>query len=276
MSSMAVERLLDTSSITVSDVRCVGGCRHASPLECSSATHIVFPYQGVYVRHVGEDSAVADANQMLFFNSGQEYRISHPVEGGDSCLSLSVAEPVLQELAPASMLQRGGGTHFLRQHLRIDAEAQALLATLRGLLLRGAADALQAETLCMDLLRSAFGAHRAGAREPSQGKRRLAGRVKLLLSSDPARRWTLADIAQQTGGSAVYLTQVFQQVEGMPLYRYQLQLRLARALALIDQYEDLSAMSFDLGFSSHSHFSASFRQAYGRAPSAFRRPHVAF
>jgi len=104
----------------------------------------------------------------------------------------------------------------------------------------------------------------------SHGKRRLAERVKLLLSSDPARRWTLADIAAQAGGSAVYLTQVFQQVEGMPLYRYQLQLRLARALALIDQYDDLSAMSFDLGFSSHSHFSASFRQAYGRAPSAFR------
>jgi AraC family transcriptional regulator len=270
MSSMSVERLLDTGSIAVSDVRCAGGCRHESPLECSYATHIVFPYHGVYVRHVGDSTAVADANQMLFFNGGQEYRISHPVEGGDSCLSLSVAEPVLQELAPGAMLQAGGGLRFLRQHLRIDAHTQALLARLRTVLQRGAADALQAETLCMDLLRSAFGTHRDGVREASHGKRKLAERVKLLLSSDPARRWTLADIAAHTGGSPVYLTQVFQQVEGMPLYRYQLQLRLARALALIGQYDDLSAMSFDLGFSSHSHFSASFRQAYGSAPSAFR------
>ncbi len=36
----------------------------------------------------------------------------------------------------------------------------------------------------------------------------------------------------------MYLTQAFQQVEGIPLYRYQLQLRLARALDLLDQYDD--------------------------------------
>jgi AraC family transcriptional regulator len=68
----------------------------------------------------------------------------------------------------------------------------------------------------------------------------------------------------------VYLTQVFQQVEGLPLYRYQLRLRLARALHLLPSYEDLTALSLDLGFSSHSHFSAAFKAAYGRSPSEFR------
>jgi len=64
---------------------------------------------------------------------------------------------------------------------------------------------------------------------------------------------------------------VFQQVEGLPLYRYQLRLRLARALDLLPQHDDLTALSLDLGFSSHSHFSAAFRQAYGRSPSQFRK-----
>ena len=73
------------------------------------------------------------------------------------------------------------------------------------------------------------------------------------------------------GGSPVYLTQVFQQVEGLPLYRYQLRLRLARALDLLATYDDLTALSLDLGFSSHSHFSAAFRAAYGRSPSAFKQ-----
>jgi AraC-like DNA-binding protein len=72
-------------------------------------------------------------------------------------------------------------------------------------------------------------------------------------------------------GSPVYLTQVFQQVEGLPLYRYHLRLRLARALDLLPQYDDLTALSLDLGFSSHSHFSAAFRLVYGRSPSEFRR-----
>ena len=58
---------------------------------------------------------------------------------------------------------------------------------------------------------------------------------------------------------------------GTYLYRYQLRLRLARALDLLGQYDDLTTLSLDLGFSSHSHFSAAFRQAYGRTPAAFQR-----
>jgi AraC-like DNA-binding protein len=96
-------------------------------------------------------------------------------------------------------------------------------------------------------------------------------RAKLVLASDPARRWTLADIAAEVRGSPVYLTQVFQQVEGVPLYRYHLRLRLARALDLLAQSEDLTTLGLDLGFSSHSHFTAAFREAYGRTPSEFRR-----
>jgi AraC-like DNA-binding protein len=57
----------------------------------------------------------------------------------------------------------------------------------------------------------------------------------------------------------------------MPLYRYHLRLRLARALDLLGRYDDLTALSVDLGFSSHSHFSAAFRQAYGRTPAEFQR-----
>ena len=92
----------------------------------------------------------------------------------------------------------------------------------------------------------------------SVGRQRLADRAKLVLASDPARRWTLAAIAAEVGHSPVYLTQVFQQVEGLPLYRYQLRLRLARALELLPQYDDITSLSLDLGFYSHSHFSTAF------------------
>jgi AraC-like DNA-binding protein len=99
----------------------------------------------------------------------------------------------------------------------------------------------------------------------------MVDRIKLLLSGDLARRWTLGDIAAEIPGSPVYLTQVFQQVEGMPLYRYQLRLRLARSLDLLEQFDDLTELALEVGFSSHSHFSAAFRQAYGRSPSDFKR-----
>jgi AraC-like DNA-binding protein len=48
-------------------------------------------------------------------------------------------------------------------------------------------------------------------------------------------------------------------------------LRLARALDLLSSYEDLTTLSMDLGFSSHSHFTAAFRRAYGRTPAQFQR-----
>jgi AraC family transcriptional regulator len=34
---------------------------------------------------------------------------------------------------------------------------------------------------------------------------------------------------------------------------------------------ELTAVAFDLGFSSHSHFTASFRRTFGAAPSALRK-----
>src|SRR3546814_14017674 len=86
-----------------------------------------------------------------------------------------------------------------------------------------------------DVCSSDLTAHAPGA---TRARQRLVDRAKLLLASDLTRRWALADIAAEVGGSPVYLTQAFQQVEGMPLYRYHLRLRLARALDLVADCED--------------------------------------
>ena len=133
------------------------------------------------------------------------------------------------------------------------------------------AEPLEAEGLALTLVRRSLGPRTTHAAGASFGRQRLVDRAKLVLASDLARRWTLAEIASELRACPVYLTQVFQQVEGVPLYRYQLRLRLARALDLLAQYEDLTALGLDLGFSSHSHFSAAFRSVYGRSPSEFKR-----
>ena len=268
-----VARLLDTAIVSVRDVHCRGECRHRSAEECAAATHLVFPYRGVYLRHVGGGQAVADANHVLLFNAGEGYQVSHPVEGGDASLSLNLAEPLLRELAPKGSLRPGGATGLRHEALRIDARAQALVALLRHALRHGRIEPLEAEGLALTLASRSLGPRTTRAPGATRARQRLVDRAKLLLACNLGRRWTLSDIAAEIGGSPVYLTQAFKQVEGMPLYRYQLQLRLARALDLLDGDADLSALAQDLGFSSHSHFAAAFRQAYGRSPSAFR--HVA-
>ena len=266
-----VESLLRSPTVTIRDTYCRGTCRHQSTEECTTTTQLVFPYRGVYVRHVGYDQAVAEANQVLFFNAFEGYRISHPVPGGDASLTLVISEAMLRELAPAAFLRDGANLLFRPPRLRIDARTQALVALLRHSLRQKIAEPLQAETLSLTLVQRALGSRTSHVAGATLGRQRLVDRVKLVLASDLARRWTLAEIAAEVRGSPVYLTQVFQQVEGLPLYRYQLRLRLARALDLLAHYDDLTDLSQELGFSSHSHFSAAFREAYGRSPSEFRR-----
>lgn len=265
----AVSRLLDTGLVDVRVVDCRGTCRHRSAEECAAHTHLVFPFRGVYLRHVGGDLTVADANHVLFFNRHQGYQVSHPVSGGDTSLVLSVPEATLAELVPRALTAGHDPTRFNLQHLRIDARAQALIMLLRHSLSSGSIEPLEAEGLALTLVSRAVGPRTTRASGSTLARRRLVDRVKVLLAGDLSRRWTLAEIAREIRGSPVYLTQSFQQVEGMPLYRYQLRLRLARALDLIAGRADLSGLAHDLGFSSHSHFTAAFRQAYGMTPSDF-------
>jgi AraC-like DNA-binding protein len=263
--------LLETSTLTIRDVTCSGTCRHKSPTECASATHLVFPYRGVFVRHVGGVHTVAEANQLVFFNDAQEYAVSHPVGGGDACLSISIDQELLRELSPGEQLADGAATVFRAARRAIDPRAQALVALLRHGLTQGTIETLEAETLVLTLVRRSLGERTSHAPTSSYGRQKLVDRTKLLLATDPTRRWTLAGIACEIGVSPVYLTQVFAQVEGIPLYRYQLRLRLARALDLLADGDDLTSLGLHLGFSSHSHFSAAFRQLYGRTPAEFRR-----
>lgn len=266
-----VHSLLKSATVRIRDTYCQGSCRHQSAEECTVTTQLVFPYRGVYVRHLGTEQTVAEANQVLFFNATEGYRVSHPVPGGDASLTLVISEPMLRELAPPALLRDSARLAFRRQRLRIDARTQALVALLRHSLRQSIAEPLEAETLALTLVQRALGPRTTHAAGASVGRRLLVDRVKLVLASDLARRWSLAEIAAEVRGSPVYLTQVFRQVEGLPLYRYQLRLRLARALDLLAQYDDLTTLSLDLGFSSHSHFSAAFRAVYGRSPSEFKQ-----
>lgn len=270
-SQLHATTLLETDLVSVHDVVCDGGCRHLSEPEWSSSTCLVFPYRGVFLRHVGDEEVVAEASQVLLFNRGETYRISHPLPGGDACISLGISEPLLDELVPKIHRRPGASFAFNKQRLGIDARAQAQVALLRHSLLTGTAAPIEGEALAMTLMRRAVGERTA--RPPTAGfsAQKLVNRTKLLLSSDLSRRWTLSEISAEAGVSPVYLTQVFRKVEGMPLYRYHLRLRLARALDLLGSYDDLTELGLDLGFSSHSHFSSSFRQVYGRTPAEFQR-----
>jgi AraC-like DNA-binding protein len=270
MPRFAVSSLLETPSVQVREVRCAGGCRHPEGEECSARTQLVFPLRGVYQRHVGRTLSVADANHVLLFNAGEAYRVSHPVAGGDDSLVVGVDPGLLREVVAPSEVAPGESFRFRRQALPVDAATQAGVVRLRHALRSGAADALAAESSVLALVARALGQPDPARVRATPGRRRLVDRAKLLLAADPARRWSLAAIAAAVGTTPIYLTQSFRAIEGLPLYRYQLRLRLAHALDRVLGGADLSTLAGELGFSSHSHFTAAFRQVHGQSPSAFR------
>ena len=73
--------------------------------------------------------------------------------------------------------------------------------------------------------------------------RRFVDHAKVVIAADLGCRRALADIATEVGLSPIYLTQIFQHVEGIPMYRYQLRLRLARALELLGDYDDVTDLA---------------------------------
>src|SRR6266852_6065377 len=169
MSEFVVQSLLKTPTVAIRDTYCQGICRHQTAEECTATTQLVFPYRGVYVRHLGNDQAVAEANQVLFFNATEGYRISHPVPGGDASLTLVISELQLREMAPRAFLRDGAALAFRLQRLRIDARAQALMALLRHSLRQNIAEPLEAESLALTLVQRALGPRTTHAPPVSDG-----------------------------------------------------------------------------------------------------------
>ena len=72
------------------------------------------------------------------------------------------------------------------------------------------------------------------------------------------------------GTSPFHLARVFRRESGLTIHAYVHQLRLRTALERVMDREDLSRVAVDLGYATHSHFTASFRRSFGVPPSSLR------
>jgi AraC-like DNA-binding protein len=256
--------------LELADVRCRGTCRHRSPEECAHAAQLILPYRGAFLRHVGQRAVLADASQVLFFGAGQPHQVSHPVEGGDASLVLTLAPDTLAALADTGGVD-AHGERFRRDRRTLAPATQLRRAQVAARLARGEAGALEAEVRLLELAREALVEAPRPRRRPTPATLQLVERTRLRLAQADGHRLSLARIGRDVGASPVYLTQVFRDLEGVPLYRYQVQARLAQALARLPEADDLAALALELGFASHSQFATRFRAAYGLTPSQWRR-----
>lgn len=262
-------RLLETPIALIEDVRADVGGGWVGAEGFSSEFQLALPYQGLFVWEVGRDSVVGDANQVLFVAGGEAFRMCSPLPGGYRELIVTPGEPLLDEITGGRASNARVHPLFRRRSRRIDPGLQLVRARFLARAQEGG-ETLEAEEQMVWLLRMALADERLG-RPPARCTQRLVDRTKTYLTSELGRSIQLADIARAVGASPGYLTQLFRAVEGVPLHAYLTQLRLAQALVELPRAEDLTGLALELGFSSHSHFSARFRRAFGLTPSEFRR-----
>lgn len=263
--------LLDGSIGLVEDVR--GGERSpAEPITgFSPSFQVALPYRGMFVWHVGRDEVVGDSNQVLYVTGGESYSMSQPLGGAYAELIVTPEQSVLSELTWRTGPTPTSHPLFRRRTRRITPRVQAY----RTWLLHWAAtsdhvDRLAGDEAVLTLLQSALSDDAPSLAPSGPSTARLVRRAKAFLEAELANPIRLADIGRAVGASPAYLTHVFRRVEGASLHRYLTQLRLSRALVELPYANDLTTLALDVGFSSHSHFTAAFRQAFGCTPSVFR------
>lgn len=226
---------------------------------------IYLPYRGIVVCHFGTDEVVGDANQVVFIKGGERYRMSGPVDGGAGALTITPRVDIVAEHG-----EEPGARAFIRTRAACP-RLQLLRARLLHRAARAAlADRLESEELVLALLRCVFG--RRTRPHPVVGAKtaRLIRHAKEFLAAELSNPIRLDDVGRAVGASPVYLTELFRRVEGVSLHQYLTRLRLARALADLPDADDLTALALEIGFSSHSHFSAVFRRVFGATPSQCR------
>jgi AraC family transcriptional regulator len=277
-------RLFRSPLLALYDVNCRAP-RGSSSTEEEMMNHtLVFPRSGVFIKKVSaKDQLVADSMSVLFFNQHETCRFSHPADGGDKCTSIRFqAGPLvdfLQSMHPP--LADSPGRPF-RSSTAVSTSSLALkLHRLRRLIFFAQSDnALAIEETCASLLTEAL----ANADEEQntvlwksrestrKAHRALVDTTRVVLARRFREKLSLADLARAVFSSPFHLARIFRRETGRSLHQQQNRLRLRCALEhLINGQPDLTMLALDLGFSSHAHFTQTFRSEFGCAPSAFRK-----
>lgn len=246
----------------------------------TSEAFFVFPREGVWIQHAGEEPFVADANTVTYYNKGQVYTRQKLSVRGDHCEWFAVAPEAIAETLSAhepAAIDRPGMpfrfTHgpsdpdsYLRQRIVFEHVSQ-----------ESKPDRLFVEEAVLSILGDVtkLAYDRQGAPRPNRARQRREVDLVQAAREVIARRFkenlSLSEVAREVESSVFHLARVFKARTGLSLHAYRNQLRLRAALErLAEPGVDLIDIALDLGFSSHSHFTECFRRNFGKTPSAVR------
>jgi len=276
---LPTERLLFSSGIT-----CAGtfACGTADPLfqggQPSTSTCIVFSRTPVVIQHEGGVRYVADPTVVTFHNRGRSYRRWKVAETGDRCDWIAYGDNLLRDVVgrwDPRRFDRAAVVPFGFQFVGATAPLYLRQRRLFNGLRDGCVDRLQADEEAIGLLATvtaaAYGARRSGRRRAGGRDVDAVHHVRLIIARDPSSSHSLSALASGVGMSPCALCRAFSRVCGETMTAYRNRLRLLSSLEAVRAGEDLSSVALGFGYSSHSHFTAAFRELFGVVPSSLRR-----
>lgn len=271
-----VTPLLTTQALAVGEFRCPP--EDASWRETNvigDRAHVVFPRRSVVIRQLGQKPVLATPNHAVLYNADQAYRRELHSAHGDDSVFIELPERSLERLAAEGAAAVDASTRIRVTHVPTDRRTYLLQHLLVRHLRGRPADLLRAEELASRLALAALaapvGSRQAARRRTVEAHRELAEAAKAELAADPAATITLDRFAARLHTSPFHLARVFRAETGFTLAGYRHALRLRAALERLPLNDgDLTSLALELGFASHSHFTASFSREFGVPPSAVR------
>jgi AraC-like DNA-binding protein len=101
---------------------------------------------------------------------------------------------------------------------------------------------------------------------------RFVGRALALLHEEPARAWTVDDLARQVGLSRSALADRFVELVGQPPMQYLTHWRLSLAAQqLLSGSRALTHIAEGVGYDSEAAFNRAFKREFGVPPATWRR-----
>ena len=270
--------VFETPAVRVGAFRCPVDHQRFRNTGPTESHLVVFPRTSVWIRHAGSRAFVADPGIVTIYNKGQEYSRTALSREGDRSDWFGVAPEIAAAIA--EQFDPGAADHPERPYRMewsiSDSDQYLRQRVLFRRMEHGQVEPLEGEEAVIGLVGEVM-RQAAGATQPVRGRRAtevhldLAQRARAELARDPAARTDLTTLAKALAVSPFHLCRVFRAIHGTTLHDYRIELRLRLALERVaDPATDLSRLAFELGFSSHSHFTHSFRMRMGKPPSLLR------
>ncbi|MBI3729122.1 MAG: helix-turn-helix transcriptional regulator [Burkholderiales bacterium] len=245
-------------------------------LECETADLVLLPIAGVLAKHDGpRQHVIANANHAIFLGTGQPYRITFPGDIGDEALVLDFSKEALKQMLVDAAGVQQLYAPILRSHSLLPPASVLSRELLWRHLHEPVVDQLAVQEICVSVLTTSVQAacrdrhqlDRARHTLTQSRRRQQVETVKELISLYPYQEWALDELARHVHTSPFHLARVFKEEVGLPVHRYLIRTRLAKALrAMQTTCADLTQIAHACGFASHSHFTSSFRSVFGMTP----------